>query len=192
MTRGRHPLALLIWEMGATVSMMKVRLQRLIQGRDFVLFEAPRGPWWPCARLSSPSSLGFPFEGPASSDLDSPGGQWPWRARRLGKRLWPRGPFCPSRHLLAMRMKLRVPHSQQGGALAFVCSQVLAGGGGSFHLFTPLGPAWWNPRSPDAGQSSRRLTTPSPPKALHSCGPQFRPVSHHSPHYMVLAPPDQG
>lgn len=101
-------------------------------------------------------------------------------------------PFCLSRDLLAMRMKLRVPHGQQGGALAFVCSQVLAGGGGSFHLFTPLSPAWWNPRSPDAGQSSRRLTTPSPPKALHSCGPGFRPVSHHSLHHVVLAPPDQG
>ena len=29
-------------------------------------------------------------------------------------------PFCLSRDLLAMRMKLRVPHGQQGGALAFV------------------------------------------------------------------------
>ena len=151
-----------------------------------------RDPCRPRACLSSPSSLSFPFEGPASADLDFPGGQRPWRARRLGKRLRPRGPFCLSRDLLAMRMKLRVPHGQQGGALAFVCSQVLAGGGGSFHLFTPLGPAWWNPRSPDAGQSSRRLTTPSPPKALHSCGPRFRPVSHHSLRHAVLAPPDQG
>lgn len=170
---------------------MKVRLRRLIQGRDLMLCEALQGPWWPCACLSSPSSLGFPFEDPASSDLDSPGGPPPQRARRLGKRLRPHGLFCPSRHLLAMRMKLRVLHGQQGGALAFVCSQVLAGSGGSFHLFTPLGPAWWNPSSPDTGQSSRRLTSPPFPR-LSTPGPRVRHISHHSPHHMVLAPPDQG
>lgn len=160
-THGRHPLTLLIWEMGATAPMMKVRLWRLIPGSDLVLCTALQGPWWPWTRLCSPSSLGFPFEGPASSDLDSPGGQWLWRARRLGEEAVPLEPFCPSRHLLAMRMKLSVPHGQQGGALAFLCSQVLAGVG-SFHLFTLLGPAWRNLPSPDAGQSSRRLTTAPP------------------------------
>ena len=85
MTHGRHPLTLLIWEMGATAPMMKVRLWRLIQGSDLVLCKALRGPWWPWTRLCSPSSLGFPFEGPASSDLDFPGGQRLWRARSLGE-----------------------------------------------------------------------------------------------------------
>ena len=79
----------------------------------------------------------------------------------LGEEAVPIEPFCPSRHLLEMRMKLSVPHGQQGGAFAFLCSQVLAGVG-SFHLFTLLGPAWQNPPSPDAGQSSRRLTTAPP------------------------------
>lgn len=162
-TCGHHALALLIWEMGAIARMMKVRFQRLIQGSDLVLCEAPRSPWWPWTfGLCSPSSLGFQFEGSASSDLDPPGGQRLWRARGLGEEAVPIEPFCPSRHLLEMRMKLRAPHSQQGGAFASLCSQVLAGVG-SFHLFTPLGPAWWNPPSPDAGQSSRRLTTANPP-----------------------------
>ena len=44
--------------------------------------EAPGGPGHVSA---APSSLGFPFEGPASSDLDFPGGQRLWRARSLGE-----------------------------------------------------------------------------------------------------------
>ena len=157
-THGRHPLTLLIWEMGATAPMMKVRLWRLIQGSDLVLCKALRGPWWPWTRLCSPSSLGFPFEGPASSDLDFPGGQRLWRARSLGEEAVA---FLPASASIGNKDEAQCP-SRPAGWCPCLSLFPGPGRGGQFLSVHTLGPTWWNPPSPDAGQSSRRLTTTPP------------------------------